>query len=80
MALDLCPFGGLGAGVGAADPAAGVVAAGHRAVFRDFLAAVETGGPLALDGAECRKAVAIIRAIYESSKRGGAPVRPDEVA
>ncbi len=68
-----------GAGVGAADPSAGVDAEGHRAIFRDFLAAADSGGPLAIDGAECRKAVAIIRAVYESSKRGGAPVSLDEV-
>ncbi len=63
-----------GAGVGAADPAAGVNADGHRAVFRDFLDAIHNGGPLAIDGAECRKAVAIIRAVYESAEQGGASV------
>ena len=68
-----------GAGVGAANPSAGVDAEGHRAIFRDFLAAVRANAPLAIDGAECRKAVAIIRAVYESSERGGAPIRLDEV-
>lgn len=65
-----------GAGVGASDPAAGVDSRGHRAVFADFLAALDAGKPPAIDGHEARKAVAIIRAIYESSAQGGAPVTP----
>lgn len=65
-----------GAGVGASNPAAGVRAEGHRAAFADFLAALERGEPPAIDGHESRKAVSIIRAIYESAERGGAPVRP----
>lgn len=65
-----------GAGVGASNPSAGVTADGHRAVFADFLAALDRGEAPAIDGCESRKAVSIIRAIYESAERGGAPVRP----
>ena len=60
-----------GAGVGASNPSAGVDARGHRAVFADFLAALKTGETPAIDGHEARKAVAIIRAIYESAEKGG---------
>lgn len=65
-----------GAGVGASNPSAGVDARGHRAVFSDFLRALEVGETPPIDGHEARKAVAIIRAIYESSERGGVPVTP----
>ncbi len=61
-------------GVGASNPAAGVDARGHQAVFADFLRALESGETPPIDGAEARKAVAIIRAIYESAEAGGAPV------
>ena len=63
-----------GAGIGASNPSAGVDARGHQAVFADFLRALELGEAPAIDGHEARKAVAIIRAIYESSERGGASV------
>jgi predicted dehydrogenase len=63
-----------GAGIGASNPSAGIDARGHQAVFADFLAALDAGETPAIDGHEARKAVAIIRAIYESSDRGGAAV------
>jgi predicted dehydrogenase len=63
-----------GAGVGAADPSAGLTPAGHAAAFREFLAAIEAGRPPAVDGPEARKAVAIIRAVYDSSRQDGVPV------
>ncbi|NKB56667.1 MAG: gfo/Idh/MocA family oxidoreductase [Alphaproteobacteria bacterium] len=65
------------AGVGASNPAAGVDARGHRAVFADFLGALEAGKTPSINGNEARKAVAIIRAIYESAETGGAPVNLD---
>jgi predicted dehydrogenase len=65
-----------GDAVGASNPAVGVTAAGHRAVFSDFLAALERGETPAIDGHESRKAVSIIRAIYASAEHGGAPVTP----
>jgi len=37
---------------------------------------VRERAPLAVDGPEARKAVAIIGAIYESAAAGGAPVVP----
>jgi UDP-N-acetyl-2-amino-2-deoxyglucuronate dehydrogenase len=48
-------------------------ASAHQAVFEDFIRAVETGGRPACDGAEGRRSVALIEAIYRSSKIG-APV------
>ena len=65
-----------GAGVGASNPSAGVDARGHRAVFADFLKALDAGQSPAIDGHEARKAVAIIRAVYESGEKGGVPVSP----
>lgn len=62
------------AGIGASNPAAGVDARGHQAVFADFLRALEAGETPSIDGHEARKAVAIIRAIYESAEAGGMPV------
>lgn len=60
--------------VGAANPAAGVTADGHRDNFAEFLAALDAGRSPTIDGPEARKAVEIILAIYESARRGGAPV------
>ena len=65
-----------GAGVGASDPSAGVDEAGHLAVFREFLAAVDAGSRPTIDGYESRKAVALIQAIYDSARADGVPVRP----
>ncbi len=63
-------------GIGASDPAAGIDADGHRAVFEEFLAAIDSGATPTIDGHESRKAVAIIRAIYQSAQSGGAAVTP----
>jgi predicted dehydrogenase len=57
-------------GGGAADPGA-IGFHGHQKQFEDFMAAIETGrGTVMVDGIEARKAVAIILAIYESSRTG----------
>jgi predicted dehydrogenase len=70
-------LGGLpGEAFGASSPTAGLTAQGHRAAFAEFVAALEAGRPPAVDGAEARKAVAIIRAIYDSAGRDGRPVAP----
>jgi predicted dehydrogenase len=63
--------------VGASDPSAGFSADGHRNNFAAFLAALEAGRAPPVDGLEARKAVRIILAVYESARRGGAPVRLD---
>ncbi|MDH3605131.1 MAG: Gfo/Idh/MocA family oxidoreductase, partial [Candidatus Tectomicrobia bacterium] len=63
-----------GVGTAASDPTAGVTAAGHRAVFEDFLNALSRGKKPSVDGLEARKAVEIILAVYASAKKGGAPV------
>jgi UDP-N-acetyl-2-amino-2-deoxyglucuronate dehydrogenase len=63
-----------GVGTGASDPTARVTAAGHRAVFEDFLNALSHGEKPPVDGLEARKAVEIILAMYASAKSGGTPV------
>lgn len=62
------------AAVGASDPSAGFSADSHRENFAAFLEAVAAGRRPAVDGREARKAVRTILAVYESARRGGAPV------
>jgi predicted dehydrogenase len=47
---------------------------GHRRMIEDFATAVRTGGPLLCDGREARRSIAVVDAIYRSS-RAGEPVR-----
>jgi UDP-N-acetyl-2-amino-2-deoxyglucuronate dehydrogenase len=54
---------------GAADPMAIDVSC-HTRNFEDFVAALRAGRPPALDGAEGRKAVAIVEACYRSARTG----------
>jgi len=56
-------------GGGAADPSA-IGHAAHAAQFRDVISAITKGTELAIDGAEGRKSVEIILAIYKSSETG----------
>lgn len=63
-----------GEGIGASDPAAGMVADGHKAVFAEFLAALEQGRQPSVDGYEARKAVELVLAIYQSAAAGGSAV------
>jgi UDP-N-acetyl-2-amino-2-deoxyglucuronate dehydrogenase len=65
-----------GPGIGASNPSAGVDCEGHKAVFAEFLTALDCGRPPPIDGSEARKAVSIVLAIYASARRAGAPVRP----
>ena len=67
-------MGSPGAGVGASNPSAGVDADGHSWALEEFLSAIDEGNVPRVDGAEARKAVAIICAVYESSRRGGVPI------
>lgn len=63
-------FGAQGnASGGVADPAA-ISYAGHRRQFEQFLAAIDSGGPLEVDGLEARRAVELILAIYRSAETG----------
>ncbi len=48
--------------------------AGHVAQFEDFATAIRDGRPPAVDGAEGRKALELVRAFYAANRRG-APVR-----
>ncbi|MCS7220884.1 MAG: Gfo/Idh/MocA family oxidoreductase [Anaerolineae bacterium] len=56
-------------GTGAADPLA-IGYEGHRRQIADMVDAILTGRPPLIDGAEGRKAVEIIRAIYRSAQIG----------
>jgi len=42
----------------------------HRRVFEDFVSALDTGRPPRVDGREGRRSVALIEAIYASSRTG----------
>jgi predicted dehydrogenase len=61
---------------GAADPMA-INYSCHTRNFESFLEALRTGGVPALDGAEGRKAVAIIEACYKSARTGRTAVVDD---
>ena len=54
-------------GGGASDPKA-ISVEGHRVQYEDFAAAILNNRPPAIPGREGRKAVALIRAVYESSE------------
>jgi UDP-N-acetyl-2-amino-2-deoxyglucuronate dehydrogenase len=58
-------------GSGASNPAA-ISTEGHRRQFQDLIEAIRSGRAPALDGREGRKAVALVRALYESAERGTA--------
>jgi len=60
-------------GVGANDPKA-INFLGHQRNFEDVVSAIREGREPSVDGTEARKAVALIRAIYESARLGGARV------
>lgn len=62
-----------GMGSGASAPNA-IGFEGHLRQIQDFVEAVRTNRPPLLDGREARKAVALVRAIYDSAARN-APVR-----
>ncbi len=57
------------AGLGANDPKA-INFTGHQRNFEDVVAAIQNGHQPSVDGTEARKAVALIRAIYESTRNG----------
>ncbi len=59
-----------------ARPAVVADASGHRRVFEDFFAAIETNGTPACDAREGRRSVALIEAIYRSARSGGSE-RPE---
>lgn len=56
-------------GSGASDPR-GIGHIGHRDQIADFLDAIDNNRPARVDGREGRKAVEIIRAIYQSARTG----------
>jgi UDP-N-acetyl-2-amino-2-deoxyglucuronate dehydrogenase len=56
-------------GSGASEPGA-ISVEGHKRQLQDFVDAIRAGRPPLLDGREGRKAVAFVRAIYESAERG----------
>ena len=56
-------------GGGAADPGA-IGHAAHAKQFKDFVKAIKTGSQPVIDGAEGRKSVEIILAIYKAAETG----------
>jgi UDP-N-acetyl-2-amino-2-deoxyglucuronate dehydrogenase len=62
-------------GSGAVDPMA-INFDGHRRQIQDFIDGIREKRPFFIEGAEARKAVALVRAIYDSAA-AGKPVRPD---
>jgi len=56
-------------GSGASNPSA-ISTEGHRRQLQDFVDALRAGRAPALDGREGRKAVAFVRAVYDSAERG----------
>jgi len=63
------PTDGSAHRVAAANPA-DISYLGHREQLRDVLRAIESGGKPAIDGAEARKALEIVLAVYESARSG----------
>ena len=59
----------VGASGGSSDPAA-ISYEGHRRQLADFVHAIQTNSAPLVDGREGRKAVEVIRAIYEAAKTG----------
>jgi UDP-N-acetyl-2-amino-2-deoxyglucuronate dehydrogenase len=55
---------------GAANPM-DITAAGHAAVFQDFAEAIRQGSHPAIDGAEGRRSVEVVEAIYQSARSSG---------
>jgi predicted dehydrogenase len=64
-------------GSGAAAPMA-IKFEGHLRQIQDFIDGIRDNRPFFIEGAEARKAVALVRAIYDSAE-SGMPVRPDGV-
>ena len=64
-------------GSGAANPM-DINVEGHRRQIQDFIDGIREQRPFFIEGAEARKAVALVRAIYDSAECGQ-PVRPDGV-
>jgi predicted dehydrogenase len=52
-----------------------ITAAGHTALYRDFVAAIHEGRAPQVDGREGRKSVSVVEGIYRSAERGET-VRP----
>jgi hypothetical protein len=62
-----------GGGAGANDPKA-IGHAWHRSNLEEAIAAIRAGWQPAVNGAEGRKAVELILALYQSAQAGGTPV------
>jgi predicted dehydrogenase len=61
---------GSGAAVNAASPVVGD-ATPHRRILEDFINAIRTSGRPVCDGAEGRRSVAVVEAIYASARAQG---------
>jgi UDP-N-acetyl-2-amino-2-deoxyglucuronate dehydrogenase len=49
---------------------------GHQAILEDFLRAIESDGTPLCDGAQGRKSVALVEAVYQAARQPGASVVP----
>ncbi len=58
----------------ASDPTAGLTATGHTAHVADMVEAIQNDRDPEVPGSEARRAVEVIKAIYRSSREGGATV------
>ncbi len=58
----------------AADPTAGLTATGHTQHVCDMVDCINTGRDPEIPGMEARRAVQVIKAIYRSSREGGATI------
>lgn len=58
----------------AADPTAGLTATGHTQHVADLVQAIREDREVEIPGSEARRAVEVIKAIYKSSREGGATV------
>jgi UDP-N-acetyl-2-amino-2-deoxyglucuronate dehydrogenase len=70
-AIDLTPPISQSSNPSATSPVVADVT-GHKELLKDFLRAIETNGTPLCDGAEGRRSVALVQAIYESARTGTA--------
>lgn len=70
-AIDLTPPISQSSNPSATSPVVSDVT-GHKELLKDFLRAIETNGTPLCDGAEGRRSVALVQAIYESARTGQA--------
>ena len=61
------PETGVAADAGAGGDPRGISAAGHTAIFRDFIHALREGRAPLVDGMEGRRSLAVVLAVYQAA-------------